>query len=84
MATGSTALGIKASKLFALRIVVPEYHEQSQIVDFIDREAEKLDRMAIEIRAVMDNLTEYRESIITAAVTGKIDTRNINLEHSDR
>lgn len=80
LATGSTALGIKASKLFALRVVVPGHREQSKIVDFINTETAKLDRMVNEVKDVIGYLIEYRESIITAAVTGKIDVRNINLK----
>lgn len=74
-ATGSTALGIKASKLHKLRILHPALDEQEKIVGFIDRETTKLDALMAKIRTGIERLQEYRTALISAAVTGKIDVR---------
>lgn len=54
---------------------VPPRHEQSQIVQHVDRETTRLDTLADKVRAAMDTLREYRTALISAAVFGKIDVR---------
>ena len=50
--------------------------EQAQIVDFLDRKTEQIDELiAAELRKI-ELLKEYRQSLISEAVTGKIDVRN--------
>lgn len=74
--TGSTAQGIKASKLGYLKGVLPPLLEQREIVLFLDRELLLVERMADTSRKIIDRVTEYRASLITAAVTGQIDVRH--------
>jgi type I restriction enzyme, S subunit len=74
-ATGSTALGLKASKLPELRVVVPDIREQSRIVDFLDERWARIDELVEKSLAMIDTLREYRSALITDAVTGKIDVR---------
>ena len=76
LATGSTAEGIKASKLHQLKLLAPPRHEQVAIADYLDHETAKLDRMMEKVEAAIEKLQEYRIALITAAVTGKIDVRN--------
>ena len=80
LATGSTAKGIKASKLFALRCVVPPLDEQELIVKYLDRKLREFDSMEGKIKEVIARLTEYRSALITAATTGKIDLRGWQAE----
>ncbi len=50
--------------------------EQAQIVDFLDRKTGQIDELiAIEGRKV-ELLREYRQSLISEVVTGKIDVRS--------
>jgi type I restriction enzyme S subunit len=79
LATGSTAKGIKASKLFALRCVIPPLEEQGQIVEYLDRKLSDFDEMENKVISVIDKLTEYRTALITAATTGQIDVRNVKI-----
>ena len=74
--TGSTAVGIKASKLRQTLMVVPPISEQSSIVMVLDKKVRELDVIIKEIHANIEVLKEYRQSLITAAVTGKIDVRD--------
>jgi type I restriction enzyme S subunit len=49
--------------------------EQQSIADYLDRETTKLDALISKIREHIARLQEYRTSLISAAVTGKIDVR---------
>lgn len=79
LATGSTAKGIKASKLFALRCVIPPLDEQGKIVEYLDLKLSDFDEMENKVISVIDKLTEYRTALITAATTGQIDVRQIEI-----
>ena len=59
-----------------LPVTVPPYAEQAQIVEYLDKETARIDRMVELNQQTMDKLKEYRTALITAAVTGKIDVRN--------
>jgi len=61
------------------RIGIPDFNEQEAIADFIDAEVKKIDAMLRVNNQTIERLTEYRTALITAAVTGKIDVRNIDL-----
>lgn len=71
-ATGSTALGIKASKIVELRCLLPPKREQEDISDFLDSESAARNRTVTEIEASIGTLKEYRAALIAAAVTGKL------------
>ncbi|MEK8022560.1 MAG: restriction endonuclease subunit S [Candidatus Hydrogenedentota bacterium] len=75
LATGSTAEGIKASKLFSLRLLVPSLAAQRAITTHLDHETTKLDALAEKTTQAIEKLKEYRAALISAAVTGKIDLR---------
>jgi type I restriction enzyme S subunit len=75
LSTGSTAEGLKASKLPMLRIVAPPVAEQQRIMDFAGREMKRVDTMLAKVRESIEYLAELRTSLISAAVTGKIDVR---------
>ncbi len=76
LSTGSTAEGLKASKLHMLRLVAPPIEEQAAVVGFLDRETERIDGCTRAAEAIIEQLQEYRSALITAAVTGKIDVRS--------
>jgi type I restriction enzyme, S subunit len=82
LATGSTALGIKASKLFALRCVVPPLDEQRNIVAFLDKKQSDFSTIDQTVSKGIARLTEYRAALITAATTGKIDVRSTRIPRS--
>ncbi|OIR08974.1 type-1 restriction enzyme EcoKI specificity protein [mine drainage metagenome] len=77
LATGSTALGIKASKLGMIECLVPPLDEQTTIANYIDRETAKLDTLTAEANCAIALLQERRSALISAAVTGKIDVRTL-------
>ena len=77
LATGSTALGIKASKLGMIECLAPPLDEQDSIVALIKHETAKLDTLTAEARSAITLLQERRTALISAAVTGQIDVRGL-------
>ncbi len=71
-ATGSTALGIKASKIVELKCLLPPEIEQKRISELLDADAEKRNDVIQKIGKSIAFLDEYRSAVITAAVTGQI------------
>ena len=72
MGTGSTAMGIKASKLNQLRVIMPPLVEQKVIAAHL---TDVSHRISVGIALKGDQiaaLREYKTSLIDAAVTGKI------------
>ena len=55
----------------------PEYCEQGKIVDFLDIETTRIDNLIAKQEKFIELLEEQRKSIISHAVTGKIDVREI-------
>lgn len=54
-------------------MVVPPLDEQKRIVRYITTQTEHIDRMTDRIRTQIAKLQEYRQTLISAAVTGKIN-----------
>lgn len=77
LATGSTAVGIKGSKLGQIPLLLPPIAEQTAIVRFLDATTRGLDALVIEAEHAIALLKERRTALISAAVTGKIDVRNL-------
>ena len=58
-----------------LRVFVPSMKEQTGIADFLDRETAKIDALIAKIQEAIERLKEYRNALVSAAVTGRIDVR---------
>ena len=56
----------------------PPYEEQEAIALFLDQETSRIDQVVITTESIIDKLKEYRSALITQAVTGKIDVRNMD------
>lgn len=54
-------------------VFLPPLPEQRAIAAFLDRETAKMDKLIEKIEQQIGLLKEYRQSLITSAVTGKID-----------
>ncbi|MDP3150656.1 MAG: restriction endonuclease subunit S [Ignavibacteria bacterium] len=64
------------SELSELRIIVPTKYDQKNISDYLDLEIDRILKLKSTIINAIEKLKEYRTSLITSAVTGKIDLRN--------
>lgn len=71
-ATGSTAIGIKASKLFNLKLLLPPVFEQEQIVAFVSDKTDKSNNTISRFGKEIGLLKEYRTALISEVVTGKV------------
>jgi type I restriction enzyme S subunit len=75
LATGSTAIGIKSSKLGQIEFLAPPVDEQARISRHIATETSRMDVLIVEAETAISLLQERRSALISAAVTGKIDVR---------
>jgi type I restriction enzyme S subunit len=73
--TGSTAQGIKASKLPQLQILCPPIPEQRQILASLDDQLGPLDQVVNRAIREVTLLREYRTRLIADIVTGKLNVR---------
>ena len=55
----------------------PKEEEQVAIVEYLEKETEKLDTLSVKYSREIELLAEYRASLISHAVTGKIDVRDL-------
>ncbi len=53
-------------------VPIPPIREQNQIVEYINYESAKIDEMMKKVEMQIKKLQEYRQALITNAVTGKI------------
>ena len=58
-----------------VKLVLPPKSEQQEIVEYLDKEKNKIDNLIYKQKTLIEKLKEYRASIISHAVTGKIDVR---------
>jgi len=68
-------VNLNPTRYAQLKICVPPSDEQSEIVTFLDSEIGKIDALKSKVNSAVGLLREYRSSLITNAVTGKIDVR---------
>ena len=58
------------------KIPIPLDQEKLQIANFLDHKTRQIDELITAERQKIELLKEYRQSLISEAVTGKIDVRN--------
>ena len=68
---------LTAVQLRHYRVPFPATSEQRSISALLDRETAKIDALIAKIRQAIDHLKEYRTALISEAVTGKIDVREM-------
>ena len=62
-----------------IRLPVPSFKEQEAIAEYLDRKTTEIDNQKAKIQQAIDLLKEYRTALITNAVTGKIDVRQVSI-----
>lgn len=67
---------VNASDIGALECALPDRDEQMYIVEYLDNCITQINELVNDIEAQINKLKEYRQSLISEAVTGKIDVRN--------
>ena len=71
-----TQLNLNTDTVGGISIPIPPPSEQKQISDYLDKETSKIDQMVDNETKRIDLLKEYRQSLISDVVTGKIDVRD--------
>jgi len=72
----ATIENIGADKYCNLPVIIPKLKEQIDIVEFIESESLKINKTIATIEKEIALTLEYRTSLITEAITGKIDVRD--------
>lgn len=75
---GSTSPHVNISDIINFRMAVPPLGMQRSIADFIDTQTAQLDALTTAATSAIALLQERRAALISAAVTGKIDLRDIS------
>lgn len=72
---GSTFPFLGLSNMGDFQMVLPPIQEQHQIVEFLDTRTKEIDDLVSMEQKKIDLLKEYRQSLISEVITGKIDVR---------
>ena len=76
LANTVTMTTIAQPKLASIEVVLPSLSEQHAIVDYLDGKTQQTNDLISTEQRKIELLKEYRQSLISEAVTGKIDVRN--------
>ena len=74
---GAILSGVNTAVISGLIMCVPPVEEQDVIIKFLDRKTAALDALVAKVETAIERLQEYRAALITAAVTGQIDVREV-------
>ena len=77
MGRGVTVMHIYSSELKYMLIPVPPLREQRAIAEFLNSKLMDIDTLSSRVETAIERLQEYRTALVTAAVTGKIDVREL-------
>lgn len=75
--TGVSYPAINASDLVQIKVPVPPIEEQKKIAEFIKHKCAAIELLVNRSESSIKLLKEHRTSLISAAVTGKIDVREL-------
>ena len=78
--SGSTVTHLRVEQVYSIDVVVPPKEEAIAICQFIECEDKKILKSMSQVSLAIQTLKEYRTALITNAVTGKIDVRDVMLE----
>ncbi|MGW4806643.1 restriction endonuclease subunit S [Kitasatospora sp. NPDC004272] len=76
-ASGSTVAGIRQSRLVQIPVPVPPINEQRRVSQQIREQITKIDTLMAETERFVELSKERRAALITAAVTGQINVREL-------
>lgn len=65
--------GVSQSAIKNIILAIPKFEEQRQIADYLDKKCEKIDRVIEIQKSIIERLKEYKQSVITEAVTKGLD-----------
>lgn len=72
VSTKNTQSNLNIDRVGSVKTTLPPLEEQQKIIDFIETENSKIDNLIQKQQQLINQLKEYRTSVISHAVTGKI------------
>lgn len=79
LSNGGGQPNLSQDDLKKIWIPIPDLDEQKEIVRNLDKKTFEVDEHTIKVEEAVTKLLEYRSSLITNAVTGKIDVRDFEI-----
>ena len=76
LVTGAAQPKLTKDNLSSIQLPLPPLPEQQAIAAYLDEQTATLDALVAKVEQAILALQEYRSTLITAAVTGKIDVRH--------
>lgn len=73
LGSGSTFMEISAKEFSQFKLLVPPDEEQKAIASYLDKNITKIDMLVLEKQAQVEDLRNYRMSLITETVTRGLD-----------
>jgi len=68
-----TTIGnVNGQKYANLLVTLPQKEHQTQIANYLDQKTSKIDGLIKKIKSQIENLKEYRQTLISNVVTGKV------------
>ena len=67
---------VEKSEISNIKVNLPPLSEQQQIVTYLDQKTQEIDTSIQTEEKKIEHLKEYRQSLISNVVTGKIDVRD--------
>ena len=75
--TSAAQPGLSVEQISRVKTPFPPIYEQKQISKHLDQKTKQIDQQKAKIKEAIELLKEYRTSLITNTVTGKIDVSQI-------
>ncbi|MCA1990902.1 MAG: restriction endonuclease subunit S [Coleofasciculus sp. S288] len=72
----TSQMNLSAGLISKVRVLLPNLEEQSQILEFLDKEFQKIKLAIAQAEKEIELIQEYRTTLISDTVTGKIDVRD--------
>lgn len=73
----SAQAGLSVERILNIYTLYAPINEQEKIADYLDQETAKIDTLIAKQKKLIKKLKEYKASVISHAVTGKIDVREL-------
>jgi type I restriction enzyme S subunit len=69
---GITRFGLGKLSVLETPLIIPSIKEQEEIVEYLDRQTKEIDDLVVMEQKKIELLKEYRQSLISEVITGKI------------
>lgn len=74
---GSIMASLSQEKIGDYKLALPPLSEQRIIASFLDNKVCQIDKTITELQSQIEDLKSFKSSVITEAVTGKVDLRKL-------